>query len=45
LTDAFDLKVAADYEVGPDAVVSPAEAEAAIVTATRFIERIAEILA
>jgi uncharacterized protein (UPF0332 family) len=45
LSDAFDLKSVADYEVGPDAVVSPEEAEAAIATATRFINRIAEILA
>jgi uncharacterized protein (UPF0332 family) len=45
LTDAFDLKSAADYETGPDAFVSAEEARAAIATATRFIQRIAEILA
>jgi uncharacterized protein (UPF0332 family) len=45
LSDGFDLKTAADYQVGPDAVVSPEEAEAAIATATRFIDRITEILA
>jgi uncharacterized protein (UPF0332 family) len=45
LTDAFDLKSAADYETGPDAFVSAEEARAAIATATRFIQRITEILA
>ena len=44
LSDAFDLKSVADYEVDPNAVVSP-EDEEAIATATRFIDRIAEILA
>lgn len=45
LSDAFDLKATADYEVGPDAVVSAEEAEIAIAAATRFVSRIAEILA
>ena len=45
LSDGFALKSIADYEVGPDAVVSPDEAEAAIATATRFVDRISEILA
>jgi uncharacterized protein (UPF0332 family) len=44
LSDAFDLKATADYELGPDAVVSTEEAEAAIAAATRFVDRIAEIL-
>jgi len=45
LSDAFDLKTVADYEVGPEAQVSLDEAQAAIATATRFVDRIAEILA
>jgi len=45
LSDAFDLKSIADYEVGPDAVVSPEDAKEAIVTAGRFIDRVTEILA
>jgi uncharacterized protein (UPF0332 family) len=45
LSDAFDLKATADYEIGPDAVVSMGEAEAAIAAATGFVDRIAEILA
>lgn len=45
LSDAFDLKTVSDYGVGPDATVSSEEAEAAITTATRFVERISEILA
>ena len=36
LSDAFDLKVVADYEVGPDAIVSREEAEAAIATTPAF---------
>lgn len=39
LSDAFDLKTVSDYGVGPDATVSSREAEAAIGTATRFVER------
>jgi len=45
LSDGFNLKAVADYEVGPDAVVSIAEAEAAIATAARFIDCVVEILA
>lgn len=45
LSDAFDLKSTADYEVGPDAVVSPQEAKAAIATALRFIECVEDLLA
>lgn len=44
LSDAFDLKTVSDYGVGPDATVSPEEAEAAIVTAIKFVDRITEIL-
>ena len=45
LSDAFDLKTISDYGVGPDATVSSEEADAAITAATRFVERISEILA
>jgi uncharacterized protein (UPF0332 family) len=45
LSDGFDLKTVSDYGVGPDATVSSAEAETAISTATRFVDRIAGILA
>jgi hypothetical protein len=45
LSDGFDLKTISDYGVGPDATVSSDEALAAIQTATRFVDRIAEILA
>ena len=44
-SDGFDLKTVADYDTGPDAVVSHEDAEAAIATAARFIERAAESLA
>ena len=44
LSDGFDLKTISDYSVGPDATVSSDEARAAIETATRFVDRIAEIL-
>ena len=45
LSDGFDLKTISDYGVGPDATVSSGEALAAIETATRFVDRIAQILA
>jgi uncharacterized protein (UPF0332 family) len=45
LSDAFDLKAAADYELGPNAVVSTEEAEVAIAAAVRFVACITEILA
>ena len=45
LTDGYDLKTVADYEIGPDAVVSIDDAKGAIETSNRFIERIAVLLA
>lgn len=45
LSDGFNLKTVADYEVGPDAVVSQNDAVAAIAKATRLVDCIAEILA
>lgn len=44
LSDGFDLKTVSDYGVGPDATVSADEAETAIDTAVRFVDRITEIL-
>lgn len=45
LPHAFGLKAVADYETGPDAVVSAEQVEAAIATATRFVECVAKLLA
>jgi hypothetical protein len=44
LSDGYKLKAAADYEVGPDAVVPLEDAAVAIETAGRFIEAIAVLL-
>jgi len=40
LTDAYDLKSVADYATGPDAIVSPDDARAAIESATQFVGHI-----
>ncbi len=45
LPHAFSLKAVADYETGPDAVVSAEQVETAIVTATRFVECVTALLA
>jgi uncharacterized protein (UPF0332 family) len=45
LPQSYDMKATADYETGPDAVIPQDEAAAAIETATRFVECIAELLA
>jgi uncharacterized protein (UPF0332 family) len=42
---AYDLKAISDYETGSAALVPLGEAAAALETAERFIERIAELLA
>ena len=44
LSDGYKLKAAADYEVGPDAVVPLADAAVAIETAGQFIEAVAGLL-
>ena len=44
LSDGYKLKAAADYEVGPDAVVPVKDAAVAIETAGRFIEAFAVLL-
>ncbi|MBV9252515.1 MAG: HEPN domain-containing protein [Acetobacteraceae bacterium] len=45
LPQSYDLKAICDYEVGPDAVVPPELAEAAVDKAFLFVDRIASILA
>ncbi len=45
LPQSFNMKAVADYELGPDAVIPPEQAAAAIETASRFVERIAALLA
>jgi uncharacterized protein (UPF0332 family) len=42
LSQAYDFKTVADYEIGPDAVLPLAEAFTAIDMATKFIDRIVE---
>jgi uncharacterized protein (UPF0332 family) len=45
LSSAYALKSVADYETGPEAEVPLAEAEQAIVSAARFIDMVATLLA
>jgi hypothetical protein len=45
LPRAYDLKAICDYEPGPDAVVPHEKADAAIQTATSFVDCIARLLA
>jgi uncharacterized protein (UPF0332 family) len=45
LSQAYNLKDIADYELGPAAAVALDRASAAIAAAERFVDRIAEILA
>jgi uncharacterized protein (UPF0332 family) len=44
LSQAYDFKTVADYEIGPDATVPLPEAISAIAAAQRFIDRIVELL-
>ena len=44
LSNAYDFKAVADYEIGPDATVPLAEAIDAISAAERFVQRIAELV-
>lgn len=41
---AYNLKAIADYETGPGSLVSSEQAEAALVTAVRFVEAVAGLL-
>ena len=45
LSQAYNLKAIADYETGPDAVVPLERVEAAIATATRFLNCVVRLLA
>lgn len=45
LTDGYDLKTVADYEVGPEAVVTVDDAKEAIGTSARFVECVTALLA
>jgi uncharacterized protein (UPF0332 family) len=45
LPRAYDLKAICDYELGPDAVVPREKADAAIQTASSFVDCIASLLA
>ncbi len=44
LSQAYNLKAVADYEAGPGSVVPRDRAEAAIVTAVRFVDCVAALL-
>ena len=44
LSQAYNLKAVADYETGPDSIVPPERAAAAIQTAGRFIDCIAGLI-
>ena len=44
LSQAYDFKTVADYEIGPDRAVPLPEAISAIEAAQRFIDRIVELL-
>lgn len=44
LSQAYNLKAVADYELGPDADIPAERATAAIETAGRFVERIADLI-
>ena len=44
LPHAYDLKAVADYEAGPGSIVPLERVEAAIATARRFVDLIAELL-
>ena len=44
LSQAYDFKTVADYEIGPDATVPLPEAISAIEAAQRFIDGIGELL-
>lgn len=44
LSQAYNLKAIADYEMGPDGIVPPTRAQAALVDAQRFVEAIMQTL-
>ena len=44
LSQAYDFKAVADYEIGPDATVPLAEAISATAVAANFVDRVADML-
>jgi uncharacterized protein (UPF0332 family) len=44
LSQAYNLKAAADYETGPSSIVPPERAAAALETAARFVDCIRRVL-
>jgi uncharacterized protein (UPF0332 family) len=40
----YNLKAVADYETGPDALIPPERAAAALETATNFVSRVSQLL-
>ncbi len=44
LSDAFNMKKVADYELGPDALLPMDRVMSAIAKATAFVERLSELL-
>ena len=44
LSQAYNLKAVADYETGPDAIIPPERAAAAIAAAERFLACIVELI-
>ena len=44
LTQAYNLKAVADYEIGPNADIPPEHSAAALETAARFVDCIAGLL-
>jgi uncharacterized protein (UPF0332 family) len=45
MSQAYNLKTVADYEIGPGAKVSVERAKAELARATRFVARIADLIA
>jgi hypothetical protein len=45
LGQAYNLKAVADYETGPDSLLPPERAAAAIETAERFVDSLSKVLA
>jgi len=44
LSEGYRLKATADYEIGPEAIVPLQEAAAAVATAERFVDALADVL-
>lgn len=44
LPQSYDIKAISDYETGPDAIIDPEQAAAAIATAARFVDVVVSLL-